>query len=1421
MDFSNPVVGIGASAGGLEALQRFVGAIAPDHPASFVIIQHLSPDHPSIMDRLLDDHSDVYVRQIEDSAQLSPAGVYVAPPGYFVELKAGRLKLVEHPREMGLRTPIDRFFQSLADHSGQQAFGVVLSGTGSDGTHGIRAIKSVGGTVLSQESMSAKFSGMPDNASATGLVDFEILPEKMPLRIRHIIEHQQNLADDGDREALMAQYQERLPDVLNLLEAGGKHSFQGYKPGTLVRRIMRRIALLRAGGLDDYMEILRADEAERDVLAQDFLIGVTEFFRDPECFEALAERALRPLIVQNPARLRIWCPGCSTGEEVYSLAMLLVEEMDAQGARVPVQLFGTDIDLQALRYARAGSYSQLALTGVSEARQDRFFVKNSGRWEVIPQLREICVFAPHNLLQDPPFSRLDVITCRNVMIYLKADSQQAVFPRFQYALNPGGHLMLGPSETISDGDALFKTVDRNTRLYARNNAAKPAYSALERRQTERVLRSMAAPTGVRAAASAVAAPEGSVYEQTFLREFASPFAVVEDDGTIAYLSDAMTQFVRPDRGAPRLTLDALLSEDLRGPSADAMAQARAKDGAAVVDNVVTQVDGAARLFDIHARVLGPSETMLALKDVRQRSVSVDGAPPIAPEQARVDQLQRELDLTRERLKRAQAEYQTADQDLHSNNEELFSMNEELQSSNEELETSREELQSINEELETFNAELTENNRQLNRSNSNLQNLLQSTNIATVFLDTSGCVRLFTPAAQELFRLQERDIGRPISDLSAKIDYPDLESDAKRAENELVAINREVHHLDTEQIFDVTIRPYRTTDNRLDGAVITFIDMTDVKSYIVDIQEAQRALAEQAEELQILYDSVPLGMYVYDRDLRYIRLNKAAADINGITIEDHLGKTHQEVVPGVHADVEQILRTVLETGEPCLNTSVKTTTPAHPDEMREFLVDYLPVKRDGSTFALATVVRDVTDYQNLSRALSETQARLNRLFDQAPAVITIFEGPEHRYIYANPPHKKLRAEDPIGKTLREVYPEIEGQKIFEQFDKVYETGEPAYLEEMQATIDTQLTPGRKTSYYRVVIQPWFDDQGKIGGVMAFNLDISEIVEAKLEATNARDRLQKVQDSLNSFVGLLELDGTLVEVNKLALEASGVAREAVIGQKIWDCPWYAQSATSQVRIADAVARAAKGERLEYEEQITLANGDVITVSLAVAPRRNEAGDITEIISSGVDITDRKRAEERKDILLAELQHRVKNILATVQAVARFTAQHADDLDTCMASLQQRLAAIGRTHDVLNQNNWAGQNLHALIKAEFAPFLPNKNDRLERLKLTGDDVELTASAALSVALALHEMVTNALKYGALSAERGSVSIDITARKTGDLERLVWRETGGPKTSAPKREGFGLFLINTVFGDELSADIDMRFAPEGLEMTLSQRTP
>lgn len=1277
-----PIVGIGASAGGLTALREFVAKIPSDSGFCYVIIQHLAPDHPSIMDQLLSTYTSLPVEKIEHGAMAEPNRIFLIPPGSILTIEDGKFCL-EDRTDHGIRTPIDRFFQSLAEYAGRDAFCVILSGTGSDGTHGLREVKARGGFAIVQEQESARFPGMPNNARATGLVDFVLRPEDIPSQLLDLYQHRQEVLLESTSEQLHQKIEKVLPRILEMLRLDQGDDFSRYKTGTLIRRIERRMLMLRLSTLDGLIALLEENSEERARLRQDFLIGVTHFFRDPEVWTTLADEIRERFFEKPTDRIRIWVPGCSTGEEAYTLAILVYHEMKTRNVHRHVQIFGTDIDQPALLLARKGIFTESAIAQVPAELRSLYFAHIPDGYQVSPAIREFCVFAPHNLLQDPPYSRLDLISCRNLLIYLNSEVQSDILARFHYALNPGGIMLLGPSESLGGRDALFSEIDRSAKLYLKNDEEESRYSSLSEdifRSGTRAVQKTQRPLGTLQLTQRTETRLEDVVNTFFLETLAKPFAVIDRDMKVRYLSDAMASFVKPESGKPTSNLDQFLMRELRLPARSVVLECLDKSAPAEQQNIVAEMDGERKLYDLMAMPIPsePSLTILTIKDVRPQDTEAFQQGTQDRDDADRALLERELSVTRQHLSVLQTDYESTEQELRSSNEELLSMNEELQSSNEELETSREELQSINEELETINAELSENNTKLIEANSDLKNLFESTDIATLFLDSQKCLRRFTPGTRKLFGVRERDFGRPIGDLSSRIDHGVLDAGIEQVAKTLQPLEEEVEIDDTGEAYILRIRPYRTTDDRIGGCVITLFDISQRKHYERQLAENARVLKEQYAELETLYDQAPVGLSLADKDLRFLRINNRLADINGFPPEEHIGKTQGELLADIDGKVAEVQRKVMKTGVPILGMEVVGFTPADPDRERSWITDYYPISNGDEIFAVGSCVVETTESREVQRELKRSQRQLELALKADK--LSVFD---------------------IDMTGVKKPADISAERITDASDSERQTAE------LLKMMDDET----RNSFY--------------------------------------DRLINTVSCGEPFQLILPV--SLAKYESLYFEISGQCFEDLDGHP-------------------------------------------------------------HIIGLYRDVSEEVKASEKQDMLLRELQHRVKNTLSTILAIVRFSADDVNSVQALVDTLENRLMAISQTHDILTDNSWSSTLISNLLKNEFEPYM--QDDGIERLSFTGDDIRITPEQALALTLAFHELTTNAVKYGALSTESGSITVHGVAGKKGKPSYLTWEERGGPKIDpkAKRQSGFGTIMIEQILASELRGTVTREFKPTGL---------
>jgi two-component system CheB/CheR fusion protein len=906
-----PIVGIGASAGGLAAFEAFFSGMPPgtDPGMAFVLVQHLAPDHKSILTELVRRYTRMRVSEATDGVVVRPNCAYIIPPNRDMAFLNGALHLLEPTAIRGQRLPIDFFFRSLAQDQGGRAIGIVLSGTGSDGTLGIRAIKGEGGMAMAQTPDSTNFDGMPRSAIDTGLVDYILPPAAMPAQL--IAYAGQIFGKPGVSAAgVPPRAESALKKIFLLVRAQTGHDFSLYKPSTIHRRIERRMAVHLIDTMDAYVRYLRETPAEVEALFRDLLIGVTGFFRDPSAFLALEEQVIPKLFARKSAgdAIRVWSPGCSTGEEAYSLAILLAERQGALKQSYMVQVFATDIDPQAIATARAGLYPSSIAADVPPERLARFFTAepDGSAYRVNKSIRDMLVFSEQDAIKDPPFSRLDLISCRNLLIYMGAELQKRLIPLFHYALNPGGFLFLGTSETVGTFDDLFGAVDRKMKLYARRQgSAGPGRAASDRYSPPVTPIDLAVP---RAAAKAAIPPKPSlreVTEKALLQQVVQAGALVDRHGDILYLHGRTGMWLEPAPGEAGVNnLLKMAREGLRHELTTALHKAASdkevvrRQGLRVKTNGdFTPVTLTVRPVAEDLAATAGSPLFLVILEEAPPSVMDVGAPARrsgdspSDDDARIAALQVELRAKEEYLHAANEEMETANEELKSANEEMQSVNEELHATNEELETSKEELQSLNEELSTVNAELQAKVSDLSRVNNDMNNLLAGTGIATVFVDHRLRILRFTPAASAIINLILADIGRPVGHIvSNLVGYDRLVADAQEVLDTLVPKDVEVQTTEGKH-YTMHIQPYRTVDNVIEGAVLSFLDITE----IVRARDALRKANELLRLAVVVRDSHD-AVTVQDLDGRILAWNPGAARIYGWSETEALAMNVRDRIP---------------------------------------------------------------------------------------------------------------------------------------------------------------------------------------------------------------------------------------------------------------------------------------------------------------------------------------------------------------------------------------------------------------------------------------------------------------------------------------------------------------------------------------------
>ena len=903
-----PVAGIGASAGGIEALIRLFDAMPPAAGMAFLVVMHLDPTRESGLAHVLAQHTAMTVAEATEGMAIEADHIYVIPPDRSLTIDDGRLRLTEPAERRGARYPIDRLFESLALHRREGAICIVLSGSGSDGTEGLKAVKTEGGCILVQDPETARFDAMPRSAIAANLADYVLAPEQMPGMLLRYIRHDYVARSEGHTDAAAPDL--LIDPVLALLRSRGGHDFRLYKYSTLARRIHRRMGLCNLNGIEEYLEFLRTQPGEIETLARDLMINVTGFFRDAEAWTALDEAVLAPLVKERDsgAAVRLWVTACATGEEAYTLAMLLLDRAEAANKQFDIKLFATDGRDDNLDTARAGIYSEAAAAAIPPRFLTRYFERRNGSYQVKKDLRDIVVFASHNLLRDPPFSQMDIISCRNLLIYLDPVAQKRAISLMHFALRQGGHLLLGSAESVSGRDDLFATVSKKWRIFQRLGPTRRDMNDFP------LLHGRTPPNTGDYTMSGQGQPSrrpADVAQRALLDRFAPASVLIGQDGRVLWVHGSTGDFLEPPPGEPSTDLMAMARPGLRGKLRSAVSRAL-REKQPVELQVKVRQHGKDQVVAVTVAPLpdSPDTDKLLLVSF----VAVGPVPGFAAAEGEATDgallqhaFEEELNTARAELHDTIEQFEKTNLDLKAANEEVTSMNEELQSTNEELETSKEELQSFNEELQTVNSQLQYKNEELAETTDTLNNLLASNEIATIFLDKAFCIRWFSPSSKELLDLVDTDIGRPVIHFAWKVSDDALLRDAETVLNKLTGIDAEVRS-STNRWYLRRILPYRTHDDRIAGVVISFIDIADRKVALDSINEA-RLYAEA------IIETVRHPLLVLDSDLRVHSVNPAFCDSFGCRVKDTLGYLLQDLDHGAWdiPELRRLLRVVLSDG----------------------------------------------------------------------------------------------------------------------------------------------------------------------------------------------------------------------------------------------------------------------------------------------------------------------------------------------------------------------------------------------------------------------------------------------------------------------------------------------------------------------------
>ena len=893
-----PIVAIGSSAGGLETLEQFFSKMPGNKEMAFVIIQHLDPNHVGMMPELLQRMTSMTVFQVTDGLKIKPNCIYVIPPNKSMSILNNTLYLFATVETHGIRLPIDIFFRSLANDRQEKSIGIILSGMGSDGSLGVKAIKEKNGLVLVQEPSTAKFDGMPRSAIQAITPDIIAHVQELPAKLIEILNFIPQPAVDTQ---LDARYKSNIDKIIILLREQTGHDFSMYKKSTLFRRIERRKGIHKIDKIQNYVRFMQENPRETEILFKELLIGVTNFFRDPEVWKKLAEQILPEMLEKLPNGyvLRAWVPGCSTGEEAYSLAIVFKEALAKvkNHRNLSLQIFATDLDSQSIEKARKGVYPSNIVADVSPERISQFFIGDNEGYRVNAVIREMVVFAPHNVIKDPPFTKLDLLTCRNMLIYMEPELQNKLMALFNYSIKPGGIMILGSAETLGTGHEGFEVLDTKLKIYKR--------SLLSR--ASRLLDFPSSFSIINKTKPQMNSPQKAVEniqtltDQILIQQFAPASVLVNEKGDIIYITGRTGKYLEPVAGKANWNIYAILREGLRIVFPAAFQKALKTYDAVKLNNVKVENDKVTIVNVTIQRLEKPENIkdmiLIVFNDVPESKESKMENLKTKKDSLTVQHTELEMELHQcyEDLQTVREEMQTSQEELKSTNEELQSTNEELQSTNEELTTSKEEMQSLNEELQTVNSELQNKVTDFSRANNDMKNLLNSTEIGTLFLDKELNIRRFTDPIADIFKVRSSDIGRPFTDLVTKLKYPEIGNNALLVIKNLTSIETENETQDGRW-FNTKIMPYRTIDDHIDGLVLTFNDITKAKKLEIELKEANESLQLNREtHYRHLFESAKDGILMLDEETGKITdVNPFLIELLGYSKEEFLEKCIWEI-----------------------------------------------------------------------------------------------------------------------------------------------------------------------------------------------------------------------------------------------------------------------------------------------------------------------------------------------------------------------------------------------------------------------------------------------------------------------------------------------------------------------------------------------
>jgi two-component system CheB/CheR fusion protein len=1413
-----PIVGIGASAGGLEAFKQLLDALPGDTGMAFVLVQHLDPHYQSQLTELLAPASRMPVQTVTDGMHVEQNKVYVIPENTTMALEDGMLRLVT--RKPGLHLPIDTFFHSLAQAQGSRAIGIVLSGNASDGSQGVRAIKGECGLTFAQDEASAKHSGMPRNAMVTGAIDYVLPPAAIARELVNLSRHPYVVTPaPPDVQEVLPEGDGDLKRVFNLLRSAINVDFTHYKKNTVRRRIGRRMIVRRAGSLHEYVKVLTEHPSEVRELYRDLLISVTDFFRDAGAFTALSE-LLKQRLPKRPATdepIRIWVPGCATGEEVYSLAICVDEVLDELRLLAPLQIFGTDISEPALSKARTAIYPEAITEDVNPERLRRYFVRMDGGYQISKAIRESCVFARQDVTSDPPFGQTDLISCRNVLIYMDVALQRRVLPVFHYSLKADGLLILGSAETAAAAQDLFGEMDKAHRIYFRKPA--PVRLTLNLGLSRHPVSAAEVP---QPALSPLNPLELQKRADRILQNKYGPAVVVDADLQILHFRGHTSAYLDPAPGQASLSLLRMARDGLVLPLRRMLESVRQQNVPVGETDIHLESEGEGHVVNVEVSPIAgnsPGERyyLVVFEDA---NMSLPAIPPDADSMAgttggdatglqiRVRTLEQQLTETREYVRDLTEEHEAHEEELRSANEEIRSSNEELQSTNEELSTAKEEVQSANEELTTINEEMQNRNQELNAVNNDLNNLLSAVSIGIVMADSKLRVRRFNAEAERIFNLKPIDIGRSVEHLRGSFELPHLEHLVQQSLDRLSVEQEDVQDR-SGRWYSLAVRPYRSADDHIDGVVITLIDVDPLKRSLATAEEAR----DYAEGM---IETVHEPLVVLDADLRVQRATSSLYNTFQVSRREVLGRFIYDLGNGQwnQPRLRELLSDALFRDKPFQDYEVEHGFPHIGRRTFRLNARRIP-RQDGGRPAVLLALEDVSERRELA------EVRYRRLFEAAKDGILVIDAEDGTVTDVNPFFLELTGysrEDLVGKELS-VTPPFQSGHLARVLDETKE-------QELVRFDDFPLA----TKQGRRINVELVGNRYTLGGQEVIQLNVRDMTSR----TNALKALRDSEERFRLFVTSVhdyalfqtDLAGRITAWNPGAERLLGFTEEEILGEPAQRL--YTPEDQMRGEAEKEMETARLTGRAEDERWHVRKDGSRFFASGILAAVRDDNGRLRGFAKIMRDITERRTAEEQirtslreKEVLLKEIHHRVKNNLQVITSLLRLQAEFISDRKAVglFEEMHSRVKSIATIHEMLYA-------AHDLGKVDFGAYsqrltrdlllLYNVNPSKVGLRVEMQDSYLDISQAVPLGLIVNELLTNALKYGFPDERTGLIHMSLESSDSRGVLSVSDNGIGLPAEVNPKQTTtMGLQLV-TLLTDQLDGTLVVN-RHQGTRFTIS----